>query len=226
MATRARRRTKSDNKVTVALREWDAHVKANAALPNPVTTLDPATFFKSRNITYSSWNKLVKSGGTITDLGKARLNPETFTHLTDELFMTWVNMKQPTKAGAAAFAKSHNIRPERWAIFVNAKNGMLTKFGEARVGKLVKPSDDYFTRVTDTHYQDWYQLALRPEYQNTTAAWKFAVDRGLHPSSWVKYVSNDGTFNMAIPTVAARVNRLGLGVPIDLTIPGPSQPPV
>ncbi|NWF16903.1 hypothetical protein HX785_24705 [Pseudomonas reactans] len=217
---------KSDNKITLALREWDAHVKANAALPNPVTTLDPAAFFNSRNITHRSWNKLVKQGGEISELGKARLNPETFTHLTDELFMTWVNMKQPTKAAAAAFAKSHNIRPERFALYVNAKNGTLNRFGEARFARLTKPSDKYFTHVTDTHYQDWYQLALRPENQNTTAAWKFAVDRGLHPSSWVKYVSNDGSFNMAIPTVAARVNRLGLGVPIDLTRPGPSQPPV
>lgn len=217
---------KSDNRVIEALREWDAHVKANAALPNPATTLDPAAFFNSRNITYNSWNKFVMSGGTITERGKARLNPETFKHLSDKLFMKWVNMKQPTKTAAAEFAKLHNIRPERITIFVDAKKGTLNNLGKARLDRLTKPSDGFFTRVTDKHYQDWYQLALRPENQNSAAAWKFAVDRGLHPSSWSKYVKSDGTFNMAIPTVADRVNRLGLGVPIDLTIPGPSKPPV
>lgn len=216
---------KSDNRVIEALREWDAHVKANAALPNPATTLDPAAFFNSRNITYNSWNKFVMSGGTITERGKARLHPETFKHLSDKLFMKWVNMKQPTKAAAAEFAKLHNIRPERITIFVDAKKGTLNNLGKARLDRLTKPSDGFFTRVTDKHYQDWYQLALRPENQNSAAAWKFAVDRGLHPSSWSKYVKSDGTFNMAIPTVADRVNRLGLGVPIDLTIPGPSKPP-
>lgn len=217
---------KSDNKVTVALREWDVHVKANAASPNPTTTLNPAVFFKSRNITYTSWNKLVKSSGEISKLGKARLNPETFAHLTDKLFMKWVNMKQPTKAAADAFAKSHNIRPERFALFVSLKSGKFTKFGEARAAKLIKPFEKFYTHVTDTHFQDWYQLALRPENQSRAAAWQFALNRSLNPPSWVKYVKANGTFNMDIPTVAFRVNRLGLGVPIDLTLPGPSRPPV
>ncbi|ROM55447.1 hypothetical protein BK649_07085 [Pseudomonas canadensis] len=217
---------RSDNKVTVALREWDAHVKANAALPNPATKLDPAAFFKSRNITYSSWNKFVKSGGEISKLGKARLNPETFTHLSNKLFMKWVNMKQPNKAAAVAFAKLHNIRPERITLFVDAKKGTLNKLGKARLDKLTKPADASLAHFTDKHYQDWYQLSLRPENQNIRAVWKFATDHGLHASSWSKYVKSDGTFNMAIPTVAARVKRLGLVFPIDLTLPGPSQPPV
>ena len=215
---------KTDSNVFTALSEWDAYLKANAALPNPITTLDPAGFFRARNIPLSTWNKVVKSGGTITDLGKARLNPKQFAALTDELFMAWLNMKQPTKDAAAAFMKTHNISPMNWGAYVG--KGKLTRLGEARMIRLAKPSNEFFTRITDKHYQDWYQLVLQPHYQNRAAARQFALDQGLHAPSWMKYVNNDGTFKMSIPTVAERVHRLGLGVPIDLTKPGPSQPRV
>ncbi|AQT92819.1 hypothetical protein [Pseudomonas azotoformans] len=214
---------KTDNAITQALREWDELVKANAAPTTPQNTLDPTGFFTSRGFKLGQWNKLVRSGGEITQRGLVRLNPESATQLSDELFMKWVNMEQPTREAADAFVKTHGINPDRWSQFVS--RGKLNKAGEARKAKLTKPFNNYYTRIFDQDFLDWYQLALRPENQNKAAAWQFAVDRGLHPSTWMKYVNANGTFNTAIPTVAERVNRLKLEFPRDLSQPGPSLPP-
>ena len=214
---------KTDSQVAQALREWDAYVKADAASSTPQAALNPAVFFTSRNIPLKTWNKFVRSGGEITKRGLARLNPEGTTHLSDNLFMKWVNMEQTTKEAADAFIKTHGIHPDRWSEFVAW--GKLNKVGEARKARLTSLSGGYFTRITDQHFQDWYQLALKPVNQNADAVWKFAIDRGIHPPSWTQYVNADGTFNTNIGTVAERVNRLGLEFPLDLTKPGPSLPP-
>ncbi|MBV4548743.1 dermonecrotic toxin domain-containing protein [Pseudomonas triticicola] len=201
---------KADSRVVKALREWDARITANAQSANPLHTLDPVPFFTERNIPARSWNKFVKKNtGEINTLGYSMLRPGQYERLTDELFQIWLSMNQPTREAAETFASTHRLHPLMWSKFVT-KKGELTVPGSIRAIKLQKGPEGKYTNITDQHFRDWYQLSLQSENRNRYATVKFALDNNIHAQSWMKYVNAKGEFRMAVPTVAERVNRLGL----------------
>lgn len=201
---------KADSRIVKALRDWDERITANAQSANPLPTLDPLPFFSERNFSVRTWNKFVKKDtGEINPLGYALLTPGRHERLTDELFQLWLSMNQPTKEAAQAFASTHRLRPLMWSKFVSSK-GELTIAGTIRAIKLQKGRAGKYTRITDQHFRDWHQLSLKPENQNRYAVVKFALDNEIHAETWAKYVKPNGEFKMKIPTVAERVNRLGL----------------
>ncbi|PHN26124.1 hypothetical protein [Pseudomonas sp. ICMP 460] len=214
---------KADSKITLALREWEAHVAANAQLPDPLPVLDASSFIHARAIPLSTWNKFVKLTGQINATGQARLNPQAHAQFTDRLFMTWVGLDDPTQQAAKAFRQAHNINPFVWTAYIS-KNGKMTVKGLARVIRLQRLRSGVRTAITDQHFRDWHQLWLQPQNRNRKAVVKFALDNNIHTDSWDKYITPQGTFRMKIATVAERVNRLGLSQ--HLPIAGPSQPAV
>ncbi|MPQ86448.1 hypothetical protein F0170_22175 [Pseudomonas sp. MAFF 730085] len=213
---------KAEGNSIKALREWEAHVSANAQSPNPLPTLDPSGFFSERNIPLKTWNKFVRLNGQVNALGQARLDPQGHAPFSDNLFVTWLGMNDQTRDAAQAFQQTHRINPLIWAVYIS-KSGELNKQGLARVIRLNRSPFGLRTPITDQHFKDWYQLSLRPAYQNRDAVTKFALYNGIHTDSWLKYVTSKGAFKMNIPTVAKRVNRLGLIQNVPLA--GPSLPP-
>lgn len=232
---------KADSAVAVALRDWNAHVVANAQSANPLTTLNPADFFRSRAIPVKTWNKFVKQSGEINAAGLARLSPaptQGYAKFTDELFNTWVGLGDETEAAADAFFRAHRISPTVWARYVT-RGGKLTEPGMTRSIRLANLPSGVRSKITDQHLQDWDRLYLRPEIPRTTPITKaevmnYAFEHRIHIDSWMKYVSpKGGVFLRHNPAHTARLERLGIPstppqtTPIDLSATGPStQAPV
>lgn len=232
---------KVDSTVTVALRDWNAHVAASAQSANPLTTLNPADFFKSRAIPLKTWNKFVRQNGEINAAGLAKLGPapaQGYAKFTDDLFKTWTGLGDETSEAAQAFVRTHRISPTVWARYVT-KGGKLTEPGMTRSIRLANLPAGARSTITDQHLLDWDRLYLRPEIPRTTAitkaqVLKYAYDNGFHIDSWMKYVSpRGGAFLRHNPAQTARLERLGIPstppqtAPIDLSAAGPSaQAPV
>ena len=229
---------KVESALTLALREWEAHVAAQAA--NPLTTLDPTTFFRNRAIPLKTWNKVVRLTGEINTAGIARLRPvptQGYAKFTDDLFNTWVGLGDETQAAADAFFRAHRINPTVWKIYITTK-GKLTPVGLTRSIRLANLPSGKRSQITDQHLLDWDKLYLRPQTPRTTPVTKadvttYAFDNHIHIDSWMKYVSpKDGTFLRHNPTQVKRLERLGIPVtpaqttPIDYSRAGTSAQPL
>lgn len=227
---------KVDSTVTVALRDWNAHVAANAQSANPLTTLNPADFFKSRAIAVKTWNKYVRQSGEINAAGLAKIGPapaQGYAKFTDDLFKTWTGLGDETSQAAQAFVRAHHISPTVWARYVT-KGGKLTEPGMTRSIRLANLPSGKRSKITDQHLLDWDRLYLRPEVPRTAPitkaqVMKYAFDNGLHIDSWMKYVSpKGGAFLRHNPAQSARLERLGIPstapqtAPLDLSAAGPS----
>ena len=227
---------KVDSAVTVALRDWNAHVAANAQSANPLTTLNPADFFKSRAVAVKTWNKYVRQSGEINAAGLARLRPappQGYEPFKDELFSTWVGLGDKTTAAADAFVQTHRINPTVWARYI-AKSGELTDLGITRQIRLLKRPSGGYGKITDQHLLDWDRLHLRPESLRTTPITReevtmYALKNNIHIDSWLSYVSpRNGAFFTSSRYLTKRLERLGIPAtapqttPIDFSAPGPS----
>lgn len=228
---------KADSTVTIALRDWNAHVVANAQSANPLTTLNPAVFFKNRAIPVKTWNKYVKQNGEINASGIARLGPapaQGYSKFTDDLFKTWIGLGDESSDAAQAFVSTHRISPTVWARYVT-KGGKLTEPGMTRSIRLANLPSGVRSKITDQHLLDWDRLYLRPEIPRTTPitkaqVMKYAFDNGFHIDSWMKYVSpKGGAFLRHNRAHTARLERLGIPTtpsqtaPLDLSATGPSS---
>ncbi|WP_150644391.1 hypothetical protein [Pseudomonas fluorescens] len=189
--------------------------------------LTPHDFFSQRNIPYQTWTNLVSAKyGTLTTLGRERLNPAGFKKLTENLFREWVEMNDLTEASAKAFRDQHRIKPRVWSEYFKA-NGELTSRGVERFNKIKQPTQ----KVTDALLLEWKQLAQQPSNQNKSAMEAFARRNNLYVPSWRQMVANDGSFRVNCATVE-RFQRLELlSEPPSLPVlggplPGSSKPPV
>ncbi|OAE14174.1 hypothetical protein AZH11_02345 [Pseudomonas simiae] len=216
---------KVEGKYITALREWQAHVSANALSPDP---LDPATFFGNREIPLKTWNKHVTQTGSINTAGQLRLNPGGHAQFTDELFMTWLRMGDETKEAAEVFVRTHHLHPEHWASYIS--KGKLNAKGQSRLLRLSTRPAGRRSTIADQHLLDWDRLHLRPETPRTTPIVKqdvvnYALANDIHVDSWLKYVSTKGSFLRNNPSISARLERLGIprtppqDIPLDLTTP-------
>lgn len=231
---------KVDSHFTAALRDWNTYVVANAQSDNP---LNPAVFFKNRNVAHATWRIYVNQLGTINAAGIAKLAPppaQGYAKFTDALFTTWINLNHKSRAAANAFVETHRISPTVWARHI-AKSGELTPVGICRQIRLLKRPSGGYGKITDQHLLDWDRLHLRPEIPRTTPITSaevtaYAFNNDIHIESWLTYVSSrNGAFYTSTRHMTRRLERLGIGtpstpaptVPIETPQAGPStQPPV